>query len=286
MKLSKKDIINYYDACEKDYSLFWDLGRSLAMHAGYWDETTPDLHAALMRENEVLAAVAGISSHDHVLDAGCGVGGSAIFLAERFGCRVTGISLSAKQVETAKQHAARRIPANAPQFFTMDYTGTTFPKETFDVVWGLESICHADDKRLFIEEALRVLKPGGRLVVADGFLMRDKDGAMNRWLRGWGVNHLETVHRFEAMLRGSGFEDVRFRDITANVLPSSKRLYMISLPALIYSKVGEWLRFRSPLQTENIRSAYHQYRAMKKGLWKYGIFFGKKAETPQGLPLR
>jgi len=274
MEIEKKDIIEYYDTCEADYRLFWDLDRSLAMHAGYWDETTRSLHEALNRENEVLSAMAKISSTDHVLDAGCGVGGSSIYLADKLACRVTGITLSQHQVTKAKAHVVSRQLARPPEFLVMDFMQTTFPDETFDVVWGLESICHADDKGAFIREAYRILKPKGRIIVADGFV---SDGEVNpKWVKGWGVNTLEPIAAFESHLKEAHFQNVSFTDITQNVLPSSRRLFLISIPAWFYSKVGEFFKFRTKFQTENIKSAFSQYRGLKKGLWKYGIFYAEK----------
>jgi tocopherol O-methyltransferase len=98
-------IIYYYDSCETDYRLFWDLAYSQAMHAGYWDENTKTLRDALHRENEILAERAQIKPGEQVLDAGCGIGGSSLYLAQTHQCQVTGITLSAKQVETATKLA-------------------------------------------------------------------------------------------------------------------------------------------------------------------------------------
>lgn len=72
----KEEIVHYYDTCEMNYKRWWNLDKSLAMHAGYWDETTKTLSEALSKENEVLAKIAGIKGSDRVLDAGCGVGGA------------------------------------------------------------------------------------------------------------------------------------------------------------------------------------------------------------------
>ncbi|MFQ5728892.1 MAG: SAM-dependent methyltransferase [Waddliaceae bacterium] len=276
MPITKEDLVHYYDSCEKDYHRFWDLDRSLAMHAGYWDETTRSLPEALARENEILAQLAKIKPGDRVLDAGCGVGGSSIYLANKYRCQVTGITLSDNQVRKAQSYAHNRGVSNPPEFFVMDFSHTTFPAETFDVVWGLESICHANDKRLFLQEAFRILKPQGRLVIADGFMTHDRDQLLDKWLKGWRVNSLETVHTFGAHLRACGFSRVSFNDITPNVLPSSRRLFFISIPALFFSRLGEFLGWRTRVQTNNIRSAFYQYRAIKKGLWKYGIFYAEK----------
>ena len=72
---NKQKIIAYYDECEPDYKVIWDLDKSLAMHYGYWDGKVKNLRDALRRENEILAQKAHIKESDLVLDAGCGVGG-------------------------------------------------------------------------------------------------------------------------------------------------------------------------------------------------------------------
>lgn len=281
MTTTKETIIDYYDSCEIDYRLFWDLNTSMAMHAGYWDSTTKTLRDALKRENEVLAEMAAIKSTDRVLDAGCGVGGSSLFLAKTIGCQTTGITLSKKQAQTAAQKAAKQQLSSKCNFQVMDFCNTTFANNTFDVVWAIESFCHAPCKESVVREAFRVLKPGGRLIVADGFQLKPhlndaEHISMQTWIRGWGCDHLESVESFEGALKKAHFEAIRFVDITSNVMPSSKRLYYISIPALVLSKIGEWLRLRTKIQTENIRAAYAQYHTLKKQIWHYGIFTAVK----------
>ncbi len=144
--MRKEQIIDYYDTCESDYRLLWDLDYSHAMHAGYWDESTRSLREALKRENEILAEIVGIKKGEHVLDAGCGVGGSAIFLAQTFECQVVGITLSEKQVQAACLKANQAGVKDRVTFKVMDYTCTDFPSESFDIIWGIESICHANNK--------------------------------------------------------------------------------------------------------------------------------------------
>jgi cyclopropane fatty-acyl-phospholipid synthase-like methyltransferase len=279
--MTKKDIIHYYDSCETDYRLVWDLEYSHAMHAGYWDDRTKTLRDALKRENEILAEKAYIKATDCVLDAGCGVGGSAFFLAQTIGCKVIGISLSQKQIDRARQTAQEGNMSPAPVFEVMDYTRTAFPSQSFDVVWGLESICHAENKQLFIQEAYRLLKPKGRLIIADGFIkaatpsLTDRQ-LMQRWLSGWGVQSLESIANFHSYLEEAGFHKIECEDITSHILPSSRRLFWYSLPAIPLSKLGEYFGWRTSSQTENFLAARCQYQALKKGLWHYCIFCSEK----------
>ena len=141
----------------------------MAMHYGYWDKDTRNLRQSLTNMNVKLAELTGISKDDFVLDAGCGVGGSSIFLAKNFGCKVIGITLSSKQVEAAKMNALNNGISGKATFEINNYSSTNYPDEIFDVVWAIESVCHAAEKADFLREAHRILKKGGRLIMADFF---------------------------------------------------------------------------------------------------------------------
>src|SRR5690242_20522811 len=136
-----KRIVEYYNATEHAYRDSWDLDNSLSIHYGFWDEKVRSFPASLVRMNEVKAEQAGILPGEKVLDAGCGVGGSSIFLASVRGATVTGISLSARQVQKATAYAREKGTDGNVDFQVMDYCNTSFPDGSFDVVWGCESIC-------------------------------------------------------------------------------------------------------------------------------------------------
>ena len=280
-EILKKEIVHYYDTCEVNYRRWWDLNKSLAMHAGYWDETTHSLSEALIKENEVLAKIARIQPTDRVLDAGCGVGGSSLYLAENIGCKVTGITLSERQTDVARAEAAKLKLLNPPEFAVMDFTKTTFPDASFDVVWAIESVCHASDKRDFIQEAWRLLRSQGRLIVADGFLVRneytDKQRVLlGKMVNGWAVESMESIPNFHHSLQEKGFYNITQLDATPHVLPSSKRLFFYSFPALALSKMGEYFGWSTPTQTRDFRGYHYQYWALRQQLCKYVIFCAKK----------
>ncbi len=278
---TRREIVRYYDECETDYRLVWDLDASLAMHIGYWDASTWTLRAALARQNEVMAEFARIRPGAVVLDAGCGVGGSAIFLAERYGCHVTGITLSRNQVARARANARHRRVEQLTRFAVMDYSRTSFDANSFDVVWALESVCYAPDKLAFAREAFRILKPGGCLILADGFAAkarytREEQGLMNSWIHTWAVASLVTSAAMRQALRGAGFGRVRLMDTTHAVVPSTRILFLHSLYAFPLSRLAAQLGLRTETQTRNAEGAYYQYRVCRRNLAQYALLGATK----------
>jgi SAM-dependent methyltransferase len=164
----------------------------------------------------------------------------------------------------------------------MDYCDTTFASESFDVVWGCESICYADNKEKFIKEADRLLKPGGRLVIADGFVTEFENNDhpyIRKWLDGWEVNYLESPSRFLQFMQQAGLVNCKFTDISKYTKQSSRRLHMFYYLANLYL-IWKTLTFSNratEMQKKNITACKFQYYGMKKKLWQYGLITAFKS---------
>lgn len=276
-----EDIVRYYDESYWDYRTSWSNADNLAIHYGYWDSNTRSHSQALVNMNRALASAADIPVGGRILDAGCGIGGSSIWLAEQRDARVTGITLSPAQARLAERNAIRRGVRDRVDFQVMDFCATSFPDQSFDVVWGIESVCHALDKRDFLREAFRLLRPGGRLVCADGYAQRDhytpaEWRCIEICLNGWQIPNLSRPEEFQQYLRETGFTDIRSEDATPKIMPSSRRLRRIALWTYPMQKVMAWLRLRTPAQSGNFYTALYQYRIFHRGLACYGIVTARK----------
>jgi cyclopropane fatty-acyl-phospholipid synthase-like methyltransferase len=277
----KHTIANYYDATHGHYREWWNLDENLALHYGIWDEDVKSFNESLSNTNRVMAKISGISSKDNVLDAGCGVGGAAFYLAIQKNARVTGITLSQKQVDYANMVLLHQKMSERITFILMDYSKTTFENECFDVVWACESVCHASDKKKFLEESFRLLKPGGRLIMSDFFIenknQHDPHNLIRKWCELWGVPGLETISDFKRNCRDAGFTNVQNFDYTDKIWKSARRLFYSSLIGFIPSEIYNLFHPGiSKFASRHYRSGYFQYKALIKNLWSYNILLAKK----------
>ena len=183
---------------------------------------------------------------------------------------------SPDQVERARELAAQRGQSAEVRFECADYLHTPFPDAGFDVVWALESLCHAADKPAFYREAARLLRPGGRLVVAEYMRTRRNLGAadarlVDEWCAGWAMPDLDTDAEHVAAARAAGFGAVTCRDFTPSTRRSLLRLYCGSLIALPVNAIWHGLGLRCDVQYRNVIASMRQYQALRRGLWQYRV---------------
>jgi cyclopropane fatty-acyl-phospholipid synthase-like methyltransferase len=277
----RKSIIKYYDNTRLDYWILWYNKDNLSVHFGYYDDNTKNHGDALMNLNKVMAKEAGIKDGDIVLDAGCGQGGSSMWLANNFNVNVTGISLVPHQIKKATKIARKQKLDNRVLFFEQDYSNTTFEDESFSVIWACESVCHAMDKADFFNEAYRLLKPGGRLICADYIrsnrTMPDKDEKLlHSWLDGWSIKDIDTYDEYKNNAIKCGFVDFELKDITKNTKPSLRHLYSMSSKLLKIGKGLKMFGLRNDINHGNQVGSIRQYEALENNLWYYGILSLRK----------
>jgi cyclopropane fatty-acyl-phospholipid synthase-like methyltransferase len=173
----------------------------------------------------------------HLLDLGCGAGATARAIAR---CApqslVTGVTLVPAQRTQARELTRADGLEQRVRFVHADYRSLPWTDGSFDAAYAIESSCYAlgADKADFLTEAARVIRPGGRLVVADGFLKHHRP--MNPVLRRcyetmcrfWRVDECAEIGPFVERARACGFEDIRVEDISWRIAPS-----VLSIPLVV-----------------------------------------------------
>ena len=278
---TKQEIAEYYNTTQIHYEKWWDLKNSLSLHYGIWEQGIKTFAEAVTNTNRILMELSNISETDKILDAGCGVGGAAIYLARNKNVQVAGITLSKKQFDFATRRAKEKSLDDKVSFHIMDYTHTTFDNESFDVVWACESISSATDKSAFIKEAYRVLKKGGRLILSDFFLtdnnQTDNNSWIKKWTQSWCISELITCELFMKELKTNRFIINKKLDYTEKIYKSSKRLYRTAflgaIPSEFYNLFHPGV---SRFSKKHYMVGYYQFKALKKNLWKYNLILAIK----------
>ncbi len=272
-------IRRYYNSTATDYRFVWS-GKDMPLHFGYYDESVANHRESLSKMNEVVAKQAGIKKSDRVLDAGCGYGASCRWLAREFGCRVVGLTIVPRQIKKAQELTKEAGLSSKVTFRLEDYTKTSFADKSFDVVWGLESILHAENKYKFIKEAFRLLKRKGRIVIAEYILQenlgKEDKKLIDKWMSGWAMPGVLTVNENQKLLIKAGFKNIIFHDISDNVARSIRRLGKMSKISLPIAKIFYKLKIFNRERYRNLEVSLLHYKIFGKGLWKYMVVTAEK----------
>jgi ubiquinone/menaquinone biosynthesis C-methylase UbiE len=158
---------------------------------------------------DLMPATAG----DHVLDIGSGIGGPARYVATRFGCRVTGIDLTAEFCDVARHLTQFAGLADRVRFEAGDALAMPFADGTFNGAYSINVAMNIADKAAFYREIRRVLVPGGWLVLAE---IAIGDGRPldfpTPWARTAATSFLATADQTRAGLLDAGFDVLQIRD--------------------------------------------------------------------------
>jgi sarcosine/dimethylglycine N-methyltransferase len=188
---------------------------------GTWVREDDTLQTAMDRTNQVMAEHAGLGEHSVVLDVGCGYGATAIFLAKEYGCHVTGMNISEKELELGRSRAQEAGLAGRIAFDYGDFHDLPYDEASFDIVWSQEAFLHGVDKPRILQECYRVLKPGGQLVLSDLLVRehvpREERERIYARVRSPGMWDLA---QYDGALRDAGFIIERIEDWQDNVAPT------------------------------------------------------------------
>jgi tocopherol O-methyltransferase len=270
--ISKNSIRNHYDLATPFYRLLWGPH----IHHGLWEEGDATPNRAQHRLIERLVQAARIAPGSRVLDVGCGMGGSSIELAQRHGCTVTGLTLSALQRLWATLSGVWQGVGRRTNFRCADAETVRLPGSFFDVVWNVECSEHLFDKPAFFRRVAHWLRPGGRLALC-AWLAGDTADAQAQVLavcKGFLCPSLGTADDYLGWFRAAELVNGSFLDLTAGVEPT----WDICLRRIRASGV-HWL---GGLVGQNMRHFLDHFLTLREAYrsraMRYGLFVAEKPE--------
>lgn len=238
------DSASHYDRITEAWKEF--MGANF--HFGYFPDDNTPLELATELMIEKMAGLCDITPETRVLDVGCGIGAPAIYLHEKFGCSVEGISTSERGVQHANRQARERGYERV-RFRVADGMDNGFNDRSFDLVWIMEAAHPIPDKKRLFAECYRVLRPGGTLVMCDimqRMLLAPHKGALfflshlreyYRLMKAWGPAQVPTMGAYADRLVEAGFSPVTILDITERAKPTLTRWRENALRTLREKKV-------------------------------------------------
>lgn len=283
-----QDIQQFYDASSGLWEQIWGEH----MHHGYYGRSGNDKvnrRQAQIDLIEELLAWAGYTDRNFqakpktIIDVGCGIGGSSLYLAEKFDANVTGITLSPVQANRATDRAKNAGLQEQVQFQVANALEMPFPDNQFDLVWSLESGEHMPDKTQFLAECYRVLRPGGKLILATwchrstdsvaGALTKDEKRHLGEIYRVYCLPYVISLPDYEAIAVKCGFKDLRADDWSNSVA----QFWDVVIDSAIKPEAIVGL-FQSGWRTiEAALSLSLMSRGYRRGLVKFGLLTATKS---------
>ncbi|GFR44410.1 hypothetical protein Agub_g5643 [Astrephomene gubernaculifera] len=284
-----------YDAWTEEGVLEYYWGEHI--HLGYYSDEElargylkKDFKQAKFDFVDEMLKFSGAQNPKTILDVGCGFGGTSRHLAKKFrDASVTGITLSSKQVQRGSQLAEQQRVTNV-NFQVMDALSMDFPDNSFDLVWACESGEHMPDKKKYIEEMTRVLKPGGTLVIAcwcqreaethgSAPLSEQEKRELQFLYDEWAHPYFISIQEFERLMKGTGtLQDVSAANWTRNTLASWRHSIWVGVfdPWVVVLK-GPRIWYKT---AREIVTLERMHQAFAKGLMEYGMMTATKKPLP------
>eukprot|EP00923_Selenidium_pygospionis_P010121 GHVN01017588.1.p1 GENE.GHVN01017588.1~~GHVN01017588.1.p1 ORF type:complete len:358 (+),score=50.24 GHVN01017588.1:40-1113(+) len=280
------DVAKAYDDWSNEQILEHYWGEHI--HLGYYNEEERaqgpfkkdfkqakyDFVTQMMRFGEIADSTTPLT----VLDVGCGIGGTTRILGKNLPneSKVTGITISECQKKRAEELTDKAGLKSSCQFDVMDAMDMQYPDSSFDVVWVCESTEHMDDKKKAVSEFIRVLKPGGRLILAAWCqrdethpFSQDENNRLSFLYDQWCHPPFISIERFTDLLTShDSLHQLKHADWTTPTIASwYHQLYLGLVDPL------PWMK-RPSLIWKNFKDGWclhKMHQAFRDGLMVYGL---------------
>lgn len=241
LKVWDTDItVPYYTQSEWGYRLYHSAEDAVHMAVNFNGVFHPDGY--YVQPKVVMEQIQEIEART-VLELGCGKGFNSRFLAPQLpSVQFTGIDLTPLHIKIARQKA-QGIPNLV--FQAGDFSQLDFPEQSFDIVFAVESLCHAQQPEIPLAEILRVLRPGGKLIIFDGYRQaslekysKELQAASQLTESSMAVQHGFTeLNNWIELAQSVGFHMELQEDLSSAIQPTLRKLQQL---ALRFFRTSSW----------------------------------------------
>ena len=230
------DIAAYYDANTRNFLRFGHGRGSYSIHRAVWGPGVANREQAMQYINTLILKEIRRRFARRILDVGCGVGGSIVYLASKWRGRYTGITISSVQAEIGSEVLTNNHLAPACQIRRGDFSQRTSYKGlgVVDFAFAVESFLHAPNPDSFMHAVSAQLCRGGGFMICDDFLTSGADsctpkqrGRLEDFRHGWGAINLRSMDEVEGIARRHGFQLKRREQLTPHLELSRPRDWLI-----------------------------------------------------------
>lgn len=274
-----RQIQQFYDSSSGLWERIWGEH----MHHGYYGADgghKKDRRQAQIDLIEELLHWAGVETAENILDVGCGIGGSSLYLANKFHAQATGITLSPVQANRATERSKEASLSTRTQFLVADAQAMPFADNSFDLVWSLESGEHMPDKTKFMQECHRVLKPGGKLImvtwchrpIENRPLTADEQKHLQDIYRVYCLPYVISLPEYQAIASQLPLNNISTADWSKAVAPFWRVVIDSAFtPQAIFGLLTSgWTTIQGALSLGLMRRGY------ERGLIRFGLLCGDK----------
>ncbi|GAB4530312.1 MAG: methyltransferase domain-containing protein [Pleurocapsa sp.] len=279
-----QDIQEFYDASSGLWEQIWGEH----MHHGYYGRSgnykleRRQAQIDLIEELLFWANVNQKKPPQKILDVGCGIGGSTLYLANKFSACATGITLSPIQASRAKERAIEADLQERVNIEVANALEMPFADNSFDLVWSLESGEHMPDKEKFLQECYRVLQPGGKFIFATwchretnslaGELTPDEIKHLKEIYRVYCLPYVISLSAYRAIALDCGFKNLKCDDWSTAVAPFWDVVMdsAIAPKAIVGLLQAGWQTIQGALSLNLMRQGY------SRGLIRFGLICATK----------
>ena len=258
----------YYDSSEADafYQTVWG-GQDI--HIGlYRDEREPIADASRRTVESMAARLDNVDGKTRILDLGAGYGGSARYLADRFGCHVTCLNLSETQNDLNRALTQGAGLADLVSVVYGDFENVPEPDNSFDVVWSQDAILHSGNRPRVLDEVRRVLVPNGQFIFTDPMQSDDcPDGVLQPILDRIQLSTLGSFAFYRAELAARGFEETDTEPLTEQL-----RMHYWRIGRALKDRYDEAVKLSGQTYVDNmIKGLQHWVDGADRGYLAWGI---------------